>query len=855
MRRLIFILFLLACRLCLAQQIEVLVQDNSGQKLSNINVQLLNNETTIDFQTTNDKGICHFTIKEVGIYTLKMTSLNYKTAFININTSEKKRFEVTLEESFTEIKEVVIKARPKISKIKGDTISFNIESIKDGTERTAEDLIRKIPGLDISENGKVTHNGNIVGQVLIDGNEFFGKNHKMATQNITSDMLEGIDLWNNYTTMSGNSSTAINLKLKDNYKNKITGNAEANYGSKKHYLAHSNLFNFGQKGNIAFVTDFNNIAQSPISLMDFHEMNRQEETNNTYEVSAIHVPSFINNDDKIASRNNQFGALQYSKSWGNFSVSAFSILNYSSLAKESLSNRIALEEQSNVLDFEEHRNENNNGYFGNTQIKMKKRFDDKSFIYYKLDYNPIKDTFKENTNRFAQNSTFFDINNTVYKNIINQYFTWNKPLFDNTKIIWSAHHITENFDENLQINANQRIFNINSNSILQYYTGNVQQSGISLQIQNKNKWINATFKSEYNKTNINTSLKEQHNLTSDIQHINYHHFINQLQLSKSLDRFHINAFLTSNITEVEQQSKHYFEYAFKIRYQPSSKINTQYGFGYNQKHQLPQHNLLFNNHLYTKNLSSYYSTNLTPLSLSKTDEIEFTWSRFNTSKGNSFFLLLKYSRIAPSFSSNTHNYNIFSEIENIAYKTENQWFLLFSNHQYINDYLTLKTNLIANHNNGYNLIDNNPNRTRTNITELKQQLSSNFKEFPIQFDLGYKLHIMDFLQTFYQSTSKNQNLRTFLGLKTNINNQLKANLLGEYLIQKTSNNDYNNFLLGGHFSYHKEGSSLAYSLLFNNILNISSFYYINSQLSSFGYQENITQALKGYIMAGIKYYF
>ena len=156
-----------------------------------------------------------------------------KTRFVEINTNEETNFEIALEQQITEIQEVKIKSRPKIVFMKGDTISYNIKAVKDGTERTVEDLVRKLPGLDINENGKVTNNGNIVGQVLVDGNEFFGKNHKMATQNITADMIDGVDYWKNYTTISGNTSTALNLKLKDEYKGKITGNAEVNYGNKK----------------------------------------------------------------------------------------------------------------------------------------------------------------------------------------------------------------------------------------------------------------------------------------------------------------------------------------------------------------------------------------------------------------------------------------------------------------------------------------------------------------------------------------------------------------------------------------------------------------------------------------------
>lgn len=191
----IYFSFTFLCSFFLGQDIFIKTISKEKQNLNNINVQVLKNNKTIDFKTTNENGVCSFVVSEKGIYTLKFTSLLYKTKFVEINTSEKSDFEILLEQQITEIQEVKIKARPKIAFAKGDTISYNIKAVKDGTERTVEDLIKKLPGLDINENGKVTNNGNIVGQVLVDGNEFFGKNHKMATQNITADMIDGVDFW------------------------------------------------------------------------------------------------------------------------------------------------------------------------------------------------------------------------------------------------------------------------------------------------------------------------------------------------------------------------------------------------------------------------------------------------------------------------------------------------------------------------------------------------------------------------------------------------------------------------------------------------------------------------------------
>lgn len=851
----IIILCLLSFHFCFAQKIEVVVKDNKGQKLSNINVQLQKNGRTLDFQKTQDNGVCFFTLKESGVYGLKITSMQYKTQFLEINTDEKQHFQAILEEQHTEIKEVVIKSRPKISKVVGDTIAFNISAIKDGTERTAEDLIKKIPGLDISDNGKVTHNGNTIGQVLIDGNEFFGKNHKMATQNITADMLEGIDLWKQYTTINGNTSTALNLKLKNEYKGRITGNADLHWGNNKYYSGHANLFRFTKVGNLALISDFNNIAKNPISFSDFHEMNQQEEIDKLNNASIIKAPSFLNNDDKIQAKDNQFGALQYSKSWKNTHISAFGIFNVSQLKKLSQASRTALEGQSVAFDFQESKKENNHGFFGTSQIKIRRTFQDKSFIYYNFGFNPIYDNFQKNTERISLNNSLFDINNQLKKNTASHFISWNKPMFQHSKMIWAFSHIGENFDEDLNLASNAEVFKINNTHLLQNYSGTNRQTSLDFYWKSEPRWIKSTFRSGYKITDIDAKLSEIYTDNLENQSFQYHRFVNSLRLSKSFGNFEFSTLVSSNHLNSNNENRHFFENNFNVKYRKNGKSLSNYGIEYSTEYQLPNPLSLFQNLFYTRDLIAYKNQSLDRLSLAKHKSWGLTWNKFNVYSGNLSFLILKYSQITPFFTTDTYNYNTFSEVNHLPYGKEHRWFLLFSNHQTIGQNLILKSKLTITDSKNQNFIQQQINEMSINIVELSQILSSNFKVFPIQFDLGYKIHQTNFSQSFHNSKSKNDNLKFSLGLRTNIKEEWKISILGDYLIQKTYSNRMDNFLLGGHFSYKKNGKPLEYHFSFHNILNLNSFRYISNQLSSFGYQENITTALQGYMMIGVKYHW
>ena len=100
-----------------------------------------------------------------------------------------------------------------------------------------------------------------------------------------------------------------------------------------------------------------------------------------------------------------------------------------------------------------------------------------------------------------------------------------------------------------------------------------------------------------------------------------------------------------------------------------------------------------------------------------------------------------------------------------------------------------------------------------------------------------------------------ENIKLSLSLRTNLKKEWLANLLGEYLIQKTQKNTLKNFLLGGQVSYRKQNSIFEYNMLFNNILNLNSFKYINNSINQLGTEESSITALHGYITAGLKFHF
>lgn len=834
-----------------SQKIQVFVKNEKGENLDNINVQLLKDQKIIDFQKTDGKGGALFENTGKNSFQLKFTSIYYKTKILNTEAQDNPVLHVVLEPQITDIAEVEIKSRPKIAFLRNDTISFNVKAIKDGTERTTEDLIRKIPGLDINDSGKVTYKGNTVGQVLVEGNDFFGKNHKLSTQNISSEMIEGIDFLKNFTTIAGNTSTALNLKIKDEFKGKINGNVEGGYGTADSYIFHANLFKLGKSGNLAFVGDANSIAKNPINDVDFYEMNSNEDLEHG---TNIEVPSFLNNDGLVESKANQLGALQYSKSNDKFSITAFSVINNAQLKKLSSTSRTAFEGQPQDFNFFENKKESNDGFLGIAQIKIKKVFDDKSFLFLNSGYNPTEDNFTQTIERYSTNNQKFDIRNKIQNSSFNNNLSWNKAL-NNFNVVLALKTTNESYKEYLGINSDKDLFLINNTALTQYNQINSRLYAIDFQLKNNNRWLNFNIASGAYYRRDNSELSTLENTLTENRNLKIDHYINRLELNRKIWKFNISTSVGSHLLDINDKKRSYFENSFKVKFLPTSKVNTEYEFEYKTKYREPELKLLFYNPFFTKYLTYSQNISVVPDAITRTDNYKLTWSKFNISNGNIMFLILSYDRTKPNFTTNVINYGTFSAIENRLGDFNERWFLFFSHNQKLNKSLTLKSKLLATSYKNNNFIDYRPNTSTSKTIEWSQKISSNFKNIPVQFDFGYSLNRSLFNQSFYATNTELDNTKFSLGLRTNIKKEWICNVLGEYLIQKSVNNSLQNFLLGGQFSYRKEKSRLEYNVLFSNILNLNSFNYINSFAGQAGTEEQSMTALHGYILGGLKIHF
>jgi hypothetical protein len=242
---------------------------------------------TIYLTTVKDSTIVDYTISDKnGNFTLiaKKTDnpINFKISYNGYKNftktldnilQENNLGTIELVENANQLDEIVLKGEIPPIRIKKDTLEFNAGSFKVNQDANVEALLKQLPGVEIDEAGKITVNGKEVNNILVNGKPFFGKDGKIATQNLPADMIDKVQITDTKTKseeLSGDASSSnestINLTIQEDKNKGLFGKAMAGKGSDDRYES-SLLFNyFKDVQKISVLGSSNNINSVGFSM-------------------------------------------------------------------------------------------------------------------------------------------------------------------------------------------------------------------------------------------------------------------------------------------------------------------------------------------------------------------------------------------------------------------------------------------------------------------------------------------------------------------------------------------------------------------------------------------------------------
>ncbi|MFZ4058026.1 MAG: outer membrane beta-barrel protein [Ferruginibacter sp.] len=186
------------------------------------------------FTRTNKDGKFEFNAIKPGKYILQITHPFYGDYVDDINVAEGTLNLNTI--SYTPkaklLQEIIIKSGSPI-RIKGDTVTYTADSFKVSANANVEELLKKLPGIQVDKNGKIKAMGENVEKVLVDGEEFFGDDPGMAVKNLRADAVKEVQVFDKKSEQAeftgiddGKSKKTINLKLKEDRKKGFFGKVE-----------------------------------------------------------------------------------------------------------------------------------------------------------------------------------------------------------------------------------------------------------------------------------------------------------------------------------------------------------------------------------------------------------------------------------------------------------------------------------------------------------------------------------------------------------------------------------------------------------------------------------------------------
>ena len=219
-----------------------------------------------------------FTLPKVkaGKYVLKVSYIGFQTKLVPVqlsaNATDKKLGTITLEPDAVMLKEAVITAEAPQVVVKEDTLEYNSTAYRTPEGAMLEELVKKLPGAEIDDDGNVKINGKEVKKIMVDGKEFFGGDVKTGLKNLPVNMIDKLKTYDKKSDLArvtgiddGEEETVLDLKVKKGMNQGWFGNASVAGGTEDRYGSNLMLNRFVDNSQFSLIGSANNVNDQGFS--------------------------------------------------------------------------------------------------------------------------------------------------------------------------------------------------------------------------------------------------------------------------------------------------------------------------------------------------------------------------------------------------------------------------------------------------------------------------------------------------------------------------------------------------------------------------------------------------------------
>jgi hypothetical protein len=280
-------------------RVEGRVQEKSGTAVvgANLIVKTEANKVILTFAISKNDGGYTLTLP-IGVDSLilEVKKMGFSTQNLRIENRHQ-NLPIILEKGDVELKEIIIKA-PPIRRF-GDTLSYQVDHFKSDADRSIGDVIKKLPGIEVDDNGKISYQGKPINRYYIDNLNLLGGQYGLANENLPHSKVVAVEVFENHQpirildSLQFSESAALNIKLK----NRITKTGVLSYGiGGKPLLADLNVTPMVFVPQLQFLGSFkfNNVGENPKRQLMDHFDARSTEGNhhNWLSIPSVLVPPF-----------------------------------------------------------------------------------------------------------------------------------------------------------------------------------------------------------------------------------------------------------------------------------------------------------------------------------------------------------------------------------------------------------------------------------------------------------------------------------------------------------------------------------------------------------------------------------
>ncbi len=314
MNRLVFCIWMLLIGMSVsAGELRGIVVDQSDKSpLINATIRILQKRDSsyvAGGMTDNDGKFSLKSIKQ-GNYIVEASYIGYRTtaknatlekasSVVNLNTIALTPNSIVLKEA-----EVVgVKAEVKVME---DTIEYNAGSYKTQPNAVVEDLLKRLPGVEVDSEGKITAQGKEVTKILVDGKEFFSDDAKVASKNIPVEIVDKLQVIDRKSDLArltgvddGEDETVINLTVKKGMKQGWFGNVTVGYGTDDRYAGNFMVNRFVNDNQFSILGNFNNINDQGFTNQSANRFNRFSGSNGINSTQSLGFNFNVGNEEKF----------------------------------------------------------------------------------------------------------------------------------------------------------------------------------------------------------------------------------------------------------------------------------------------------------------------------------------------------------------------------------------------------------------------------------------------------------------------------------------------------------------------------------------------------------------------------